>query len=215
MSQLDRGKDDEILMCQSLLIFDDEFSGKSKQDAKHMKRILSAPSFTLREPYGRNNVTLKRIATLCGTCNELDVLNDPTGNRRFIVFEVVGQFDYKLYNSIDKNQLFAQCVALVNSGETSDLEGDFVNIMEQVSEDFLEISIEEELLLQHFNANDTNVRTRQWMPTTMIKDYLEENSNQKLSIKRLGQMLRKHNFERIKRNNSYGYMAAAIYLTQK
>jgi predicted P-loop ATPase len=215
MSQLDRGKDDEILMCQSLLIFDDEFSGKSKQDAKHMKRILSAPSFTLREPYGRNNVTLKRIATLCGTCNELDVLNDPTGNRRFIVFEVVGQFDYKLYNSIDKNQLFAQCVALVNSGETSDLQGDFVNLMEQVSEDFLEISIEEELLLQHFNANDTNIRTRQWMPTTMIKDYLEENSNQKLSIKRLGQMLRKHNFERIKRNNSYGYMVAAIYLTQK
>jgi predicted P-loop ATPase len=215
MSQLDRGKDDEILMCQSLLIFDDEFSGKSKQDAKHMKRILSAPSFTLREPYGRNNVTLKRIATLCGTCNELDVLNDPTGNRRFIVFEVVGQFDYKLYNSIDKNQLFAQCVELVNNGLTSDLEGDFVNLMEQVSEDFLEISIEEELLLQHFNANDTNVRTRQWMPTTMIKDYLEENSNQKLSIKRLGQMLRKHNFERIKRNNSYGYMVAAIYLTQK
>jgi hypothetical protein len=215
MSQLDRGKDDEILMCQSLLIFDDEFSGKSKQDAKHMKRILSAPSFTLREPYGRNNVTLKRIATLCGTCNELDVLNDPTGNRRFIVFEVVGQFDYKLYNSIDKEQLFAQCVALVNNGLTSDLEGDFVNLMEQVSEDFLEISIEEELLLQHFNANDTNVRTRQWMPTTMIKDYLEENSNQKLSIKRLGQMLRKHNFERIKRNNYYGYMVAAIYLTQK
>jgi len=215
MSQLDRGKDDEILMCQSLLIFDDEFSGKSKQDAKHMKRILSAPSFTLREPYGRNNVTLKRIATLCGTCNELDVLNDPTGNRRFIVFEVVGQFDYKLYNSIDKNQLFAQCVALVNSGETSDLQGDFVNLMEQVSEDFLEISIEEELLLQHFNANDTNIRTRQWMPTTMIKDYLEENSNQKLSIKRLGQMLRKHNFERIKRNNSYGYMVAAIYLNKK
>jgi len=215
MSQLDRGKDDEILMCQSLLIFDDEFSGKSKQDAKHMKRILSAPSFTLREPYGRNNVTLKRIATLCGTCNELDVLNDPTGNRRFIVFEVVGQFDYKLYNSIDKEQLFAQCVALINSGETSDLQGDFVNLMEQVSEDFLEISIEEELLLQHFNANDTNIRTRQWMPTTMIKDYLEENSNQKLSIKRLGQMLRKHNFERIKRNNSYGYMVAAIYLTQK
>jgi predicted P-loop ATPase len=215
MSQLDRGKDDEILMCQSLLIFDDEFSGKSKQDAKHMKRILSAPSFTLREPYGRNNVTLKRIATLCGTCNELDVLNDPTGNRRFIVFEVVGQFNYKLYNSIDKEQLFAQCVELVNSGETSDLQGDFVNLMEQVSEDFLEISIEEELLLQHFNANDTNVRTRQWMPTTMIKDYLEENSNQKLSIKRLGQMLRKHNFERIKRNNSYGYMVATIYLTQK
>ncbi len=213
MSQLDRGKDDEILMCQSLLIFDDEFSGKSKQDAKHMKRILSAPSFTLREPYGRNNVTLKRIATLCGTCNELDVLNDPTGNRRFIVFEVVGQFDYKLYNSIDKEQLFAQCVALVNSGETSDLEGDFVNIMEQVSEDFVEISLEEELIMQHIGKTDTIHKQRQFMTTTMVKVYLEELSKQHLSLKRLGQMMKKHQFEETKRNDRKGYLVLVNYPT--
>lgn len=214
MSQLDRGKDDEILMCQSLLIFDDEFSGKSKQDAKHMKRILSAPSFTLREPYGRQNVTLKRIATLCGTCNELDVLNDPTGNRRFIVFEVVGQFDYALYNSINKEQLFAQCVALVKQGETSDLQKDFANLMEQFSNDFVEISIEEELLLEYFSPTDTALRTRQFMKCTMIKDFLEGHSNQKLSVKRLGQMLKKHNFERVKRNNFYGYLISHNHLTQ-
>lgn len=210
MSQLDRGKDDEILMCQSLLIFDDEFSGKSKQDAKHMKRILSAPTFTLREPYGRQNVTLKRIATLCGTCNELDVLNDPTGNRRFIVFEVIGQFDYALYNSIDKEQLFAQCVHLVNSGETSDLPSDYINMMEQFSEEFVEVNMESELLLKHFTANDTAFRTRQFMTTTEIKDYLESNSNQKMNIKRLGMALKMHNFDRIKRNGAYGYLLTQI-----
>jgi hypothetical protein len=213
MSQLDRGKDDEILMCQSLLIFDDEFSGKSKQDAKHMKRILSAPSFTLREPYGRNNVTLKRIATLCGTCNELDVLNDPTGNRRFIVFEVVGQFDYKLYNSIDKEQLFAQCVALVNSNQTSDLEGDFIQLMEQVSEHFVEISLEEELIMQHIGKTDTIHKQRQFMTTTMVKVYLEELSKQHLSLKRLGQMMKKHQFEETKRNDRKGYLVLVNYPT--
>jgi predicted P-loop ATPase len=213
MSQLDRGKDDEILMCQSLLIFDDEFSGKSKQDAKHMKRILSAPSFTLREPYGRNNVTLKRIATLCGTCNELDVLNDPTGNRRFIVFEVVGQFDYKLYNSIDKQQLFAQCVALVNSNQTSDLEGDFIQLMEQVSEHFVEISLEEELIMQHIGKTDTIHKQRQFMTTTMVKVYLEELSKQHLSLKRLGQMMKKHQFEETKRNDRKGYLVLVNYPT--
>ena len=213
MSQLDRGKDDEILMCQSIIIFDDEFSGKSKQDAKHMKRMLSAPSFTLREPYGRQNVTLKRIATLCGTCNELDVLNDPTGNRRFIVFEVVGQFDYKLYNSIDKEQLFAQCVALVNSNQTSDLEGDFIQLMEQVSEHFVEISLEEELIMQHIGKTDTIHKQRQFMTTTMVKVYLEELSKQHLSLKRLGQMIKKHQFEETKRNDRKGYLVLVNYPT--
>lgn len=212
LSQLDRGKDDEILMCQSLLIFDDEFSGKSKQDAKHMKRILSAPSFTLREPYGRQNVTLKRIATLCGTCNELDVLNDPTGNRRFIVFEVVGQFDYKLYNSIDKEQLFAQCVALVNAGETSDLQSDYIQLLEQNSEEFVEVSMENELLLKHFGSTDSAFRTRQFMTATEIKDIIESNSNQRLNMKKLGNALKSNNFERVKRGGYYGYLITPFSL---
>lgn len=80
-SQLDKGKDDEILMCQSLLILDDEYSGKSKQDAKMLKRLQSAESFSLRPPYGKTNVKFKRLATLCATSNETELLNDPTGNR--------------------------------------------------------------------------------------------------------------------------------------
>jgi len=205
MSQLDRGKDDEILMCQSLIIFDDEFSGKSKQDAKHMKRILSAPSFTLREPYGRQNVTLKRIATLCGTCNELDVLNDPTGNRRFIVFEVTGQFDYDLYNKIDKKQLFAQVVACVNRGETADLGHDFIKQLEQNSEEFVEVSIEMELIDEYFTTKGyTNFKT-----CTMIKDFLEKNTNQRLSVKKLGMALNQLKFNRVKQNGRYGYLCAS------
>lgn len=207
-SQLDRGKDDEILMCQSLIIFDDEFSGKSKQDAKHMKRMLSAPSFTLREPYGRQNVTLKRIATLCGTCNELDVLNDPTGNRRFIVFEVIGQFNYNLYNKIPKDQIFAQLMDLYNQGVSSDLGYDFIQLLEKHSEEFVEVSIESELLQQHFKPIDTAFNTRKFMTTTQIKDYIESNSNQRLSIKKLGMSLNQLKFDRVKQNGMYGYLVA-------
>lgn len=205
-SQLDRGKDDEILMCQSLIIFDDEFSGKSKQDAKHMKRILSAPSFTLREPYGRQNVTLRRIATLCGTCNELDVLNDPTGNRRFIVYEVNGKFNYELYNSVPKEQLFAQLMQFFKNGANSDLDGEFIQQLEQISEDFTEVSIESELLLEHFSNVESPFKVLQFKTNTAIKVTLEARSNQRISSKKLGTALRQHNFQKIKRNGISGYM---------
>lgn len=203
-SQLDRGKDDEILMCQSLIIFDDEFSGKSKQDAKHMKRMLSAGSFTLREPYGRQNVTLKRIATLCGTCNELDVLNDPTGNRRFVVFNVTNEFNYKLYNEIDKEQLFAQCVSLVKSGEHTKYYKDFLMDLQSMSNEFMEVSIEQELLDEFFLPNELGT----FYLASMIKDTIESNSEQKLNVKRLSAALDKLGFKRVKHNQRYGYMVS-------
>lgn len=121
LSQLDAGKDDQILMCEKLIILDDEYSGKSKDDAKLIKRLLSAPYFNLREPYGKQNVTIKRIASLCATSNETQILNDVTGNRRNLVLEITGKFDYDLYNSIDKEQLFAQLVELHKLGFTSQL----------------------------------------------------------------------------------------------
>jgi predicted P-loop ATPase len=82
LSQLDKGKDDELLMCQKLIILDDEFSGKSKLDAKLIKRLLSAPYFDLREPYGKKNIRLRRIASLCATSNEIEILKAEIDRRK-------------------------------------------------------------------------------------------------------------------------------------
>ena len=207
-SQLDRGKDDEILMCQSIIIFDDEFSGKSKQDAKHMKRMLSAPSFTLREPYGRQNVTLKRIATLCGTCNELDVLNDPTGNRRFIVFEVAGQFNYELYNSVNKAQLFAQLMSYRAEGITSDIGHEMLEKMQQNSEAFMEVNIEHELVEHFFSPVELPYSKLVFMQASLIKTHIEDITKQKLGSKRLSQALISIGCRKTKRGGVQGYLVA-------
>lgn len=204
LSQLDKGKDDEILMCQKLIIFDDEYSGKSKQDSKKMKMLLSTDYFTLREPYGRKNVTLRRLATLCGTCNEIEILNDPTGNRRIIIFEAVGRFDYDLYNSIDKTQLFAQIKDMQVKGENSTLSNAEIDELEKVTgREYSEVVIESELIWEYFEPSSS---VTDFMTTTAIKVTVEEKSNQKISVKKLGMALRGAGFERVKRNGIYGYM---------
>ncbi|MGA0081719.1 MAG: VapE domain-containing protein [Ilumatobacteraceae bacterium] len=203
-SQLDKGKDDEILMCQRLIIFDDEYSGKSKQDAKHMKRILSADNFTLREPYGRKNVTLRRLATLCGTCNELEILNDPTGNRRILVIEATGQFDFDGYNNTDKRQLFAQVVALHAAGERSTLSNSDIDALESnTGEKFAEVSIELELVRQFVHQSSFN---GDFMTATMIKVRLEKETEQRLNMRRLGMALKQAGHERVFLNRQFGYL---------
>ena len=87
-SKLDEGKDAELLMCKKLIICDDEFGGKSKQDAKKFKELISKQVFSVRKPYGRVSEDLPRYAVLCGTSNEEEVLNDPTGNRRILPLNI-------------------------------------------------------------------------------------------------------------------------------
>lgn len=207
-SQMDKGKDDEILMTQKLIIFDDEYSGKSKQDSKRIKMLLSADSFTLREPYGRKNVTLRRIATFCGTCNEIEVLNDLTGNRRIIVIEAIDTFNYDLFNSINKTQLFAQVKDLFNSGKTSLLTNEQISELDKYTTGrYSETSIEGEMIVKFFRRSNQEY---DFMTTSEIKDYIETHTKQKLSVKKVGMELRRLGYERVKRDGVYGYYAIAI-----
>lgn len=213
LSQLDKGKDDEILMCQKLIIFDDEYSGKSKQDSKKMKMLLSTDYFTLREPYGRKNVTLRRLATLCGTCNEIEILNDPTGNRRIIVFEASGRFDYDLYNSIDKTQLFAQIKDMQFSGQSSTLSTAEIDQLEAVTgKEYSEINIEQELCFEFYEPSTSRL---DFKTATMIKVEIEDKTGQRINIKKLGMALRESGFERTAKNGMYGYLIKPkIYNTE-
>ncbi len=102
-SKLDAGKDDEILMTKMVLIMDDEMGGKNKKEDKRLKELLSKQTFTLREPYGRHTVDLERIAVLCGTTNDEEILFDTTGNRRILPFFVYDIL-HKIYNEVDNHK---------------------------------------------------------------------------------------------------------------
>lgn len=206
-SQLDKGKDDDLLMTQKLIIFDDEYSGKSKQDAKHMKMMLSSDSFTLREPYGRKNVTLPRLASLCGTCNETEILNDSTGNRRIIVFEAVGQFDYDGFNTCDKTQVFAQLVHLHRSGVSSELTGDEIALLDEYTAvRYSEVVPEAEMITTWFEPPGD--RMEEFLTATEIKDYIEMNSKQRLSIRKIGMELRRLGYQRLYSKPNFGFKIA-------
>jgi hypothetical protein len=184
-SKLDAGKDDEILMTQRLIVMDDEMGGKSKQDEKRFKELTSKQIFSLRAPYGRFNEDFKRLSLLCGTSNDPNIINDPTGNTRILPINVLS-IDHELYNSIDKNELFMELYRTYQSGYEWQLSKSDLIELGLVSNEFEQIPYERELISQFF-MHASNGGFTEYLTSTEIKDFIETNSRQRiLSIKRFG-----------------------------
>jgi predicted P-loop ATPase len=189
-SKLDAGKDDYLLMCTKLILMNDEFGGKSKHDEKLFKELTSKEVFSLRAPYGRSNADYYRLALLAGTSNDLDIMQDPTGNTRVLPVEVI-KIDHKAYNEIDKDELFMELVRAYEAGEDWDFTNDEFEGLANLSKDYEGINYERECILQHFEESNDVGGIVEEMTAVQIKDYIETNGRQQLrNLKALGMQLR-------------------------
>lgn len=196
-SKLDEGKDSEILMTKKLIILDDEFGGKSKQDAKRLKDLSSKQWFNVRRPYGRTSEDLRRLAVLCGTSNEDEVINDPTGNRRIIPVNVT-YIDHDAMAEIDKTALFMELYHEWKSDpEKFFLTADEITILNRCSVNNEEVSFEEQMVNKYFEPTDELDRKHEFMTNTDIKNVIEDlHKNLRLSPKKLGSVLKRLGFEK-------------------
>ncbi|CAB4183592.1 Virulence-protein E, N-terminal [uncultured Caudovirales phage] len=189
-SKLDNGKDDELLMCQKLIVMDDEMGGKSRFDEKRFKDLTSKHTFSLRAPYGRYNEDFKRLAVLCGTSNEVDIINDPTGNTRILPVNIIS-IHHDKYNSVDKDELFMEVVRAYESGEEWQLNKSELAELSNATTEFEKMPFERELISQFFKAESEGGFV-EYLTATQIKNYLETNTHQKIfNMTRFGIELKK------------------------
>lgn len=205
-SKLDGGKDDDILMCRKLLIMDDEFSGKSKFEAKKFKELTSKQHFSIRPPYGRVARDFNRIAVLCATTNDLNILNDPFENRRIIPINVLN-IKKNEYNKIDKVALFMAFHDLYKSGWDWELSREDVKLLKDGSDQFQATNFEAELIDAHFelphSATDTGA---EWMTNTEIKTHIELISKQRVfNTNKLSAELKLLGYEQTRRKTGRYY----------
>jgi predicted P-loop ATPase len=194
-SKLDAGKDDEILMCMKLMIMDDEFGGKSKRELSRLKELTSKQTFSLREPYGRNNVDLNRLAVLCGTSNEDSILSDPTGNRRIIPINVTA-IDHTRYNSIDKVRLIMEAYHLYHEGFQWEMTRDDIALLNTNTTEFESVSMEEELVFKYFKLTEPGDQSDMFT-TSDIVTHIDSICHTKLFVHKVGQILAKNDQQRL------------------
>lgn len=197
-SKLDKDKDDGILMCQKLILMDDEFSGKSKREAAKFKEISSRETFTVRRPYGKVFEDLPRIAVLCGTTNDNEMLNDVTGNRRLIPVNVVS-LDLERFEAIDKVALFMELYRLwLEIGDGWMLTRDEIAFLNKSTAINEEQSFEGGLVTKYFQPSEPGNRRAVFMSSSEIKEFLDSRTKDRIDFRKLTGLLKKLGFEQVR-----------------
>jgi hypothetical protein len=197
-SKMDAGKDDEILMCKKWFILDDEYGGKSKKEDKRLKELTSKEFINVREPYGRVSLDIRRLAVFCGTSNETQLLNDPTGNRRQIPLHIL-DIDHDLYNQCDKVGLWRELFHMFQAGcEYTILKEDIIKL-NQATEMFKLSTPEDDLINKKLSPN-SETSIGEWMSLTDLQQYLMlETKFTYLNIQRIGSILTQLGFRKERR----------------
>jgi predicted P-loop ATPase len=197
-SKMDAGKDDEILMCKKWFILDDEYGGKSKKEDKRLKELTSKEFINVREPYGRVSQDLRRLSVFCGTSNETQLLNDPTGNRRQIPINIL-DIDHELYNQCDKAALWRELYALFQTGaEYTILKEDIAKL--NAATEMFKLSTPEDDLINKKISPSSETSIGEWMSLTEIQQYLMlETKFNYLNIQRIGSILTSLGFRKERR----------------
>lgn len=190
-----------MILCENLIVFDDEMSGRSWKDWQRMKSMLSMESFTMRRPYERRQRKYSRIASLCATNNQLDLLGDPTGNRRLIPINVIS-IDHNKYNGIDKVSLWLEAYYFMLNGFDHHLKQEDIELLNSCTKDFESVDEVIELIQEYFHSPEECQLGR--FTATQIASVLMKNSTFKnLHPNKIGERLRKLGYQQ-KRDNQIG-----------
>lgn len=110
------GKDHQIEALRFPMVELSELNGIfRKADIETLKSFLTREEDAIRAPYERKALVRPRLTSFCGSVNEAEFLNDPSGSRRFWPV-AVESIDWSY--TVDLDQLWAQAYSfwLDNSG---------------------------------------------------------------------------------------------------
>jgi predicted P-loop ATPase len=83
-------KDTLVQLAECMLINLDELENLNRSEIGSLKEIITKTQIRMRKAYGHNNETMPRRASFAGSVNTAQFLNDSTGSRRFLCFELEG-----------------------------------------------------------------------------------------------------------------------------
>lgn len=104
-----------LMLCRYGLINFDEMNRITERQQPLLKNMLQLPVVDEFKPYASTSVQQRRCASLVGTSNNMDVIADLTGSRRYICARVTGPIK-ELPKRFSYAQLYAEAVAEINAG---------------------------------------------------------------------------------------------------
>lgn len=186
--------DEYIKLGTKGLIELDEISALSPRELDTLKSIITMEGIDKRSPYAQYSKERKRMATFCASTNHEEILTDPTGNRRFLVFKVdhiLSPFD----NPIPYEKVYAQAKHLAKNGFKYWFDEEDNKIVESLNSEFTVISAEEENIRTYFRQPREGEKGQFFQVADVINHIQRYNSGLRLNANRIREALRKMEFE--------------------
>lgn len=146
------GKEASELLQGVWLVEIAELDAFRRTDIARIKQFLSLRADRYRAAYGRHVKELPRCCVFFGTCNEMEFLQDTTGNRRFWPVDVMTDTPTKsVFTDLTDeviNQLWAEAKARWQLGETLYLTGALESEAKIKQEEHREASVREGLIME-------------------------------------------------------------------
>lgn len=189
-------KDSLTLIAENLFVnIDDQLKQLHKKDENELKSLITQDYVTYRRPYDKFITEYPHLCSFMGSVNGNEFLNDPTGSRRFLPFEV-DNIDIKAAQALNIDLIWAQAYTLFKKGMRYWFEDQEIDLLNERNASFSMITQEQELLQYYFSTNvpANSLHSLKFYPTSIIKSKLEVLTHSKLSERKLGEALTKCSF---------------------
>ena len=197
-------KDDLLVLAQYGLVCCEELDTMRPSELNQLKAAVTMLSVDERAAYARYHEHRPHIASFCGTGNSLQFLSDPTGNRRWLPFEV-DSIEPPHDNPLDYQAIFSQAYALYRQGFRYWFSQPEIERLAVHNQQFETPRLEVELVQQYFRRPQDR-EPGEFISVAMALQVVGANITQKLSTVMLGRAFRELGFQSKTSRNIRGYI---------
>lgn len=204
-------KDARIQLTRNVLVCMEETDTLRRKDNTQLKSVSTDRYLHVRIPYERGDSVLRHCASLCATGNDVEILTDPTGNRRWLIFEVTDMDNPYTY-TLPYEGLYAQIYALWKSGFRYYCEPSEIAELDSYRQQFEAPSLEEELVSTWIRHPEPG-KPYEFLNASAIIGWLnsdEVGNRNHLNPVTIGRALRKLGFEKKSVGTAKGYRVVRL-----
>ena len=198
-------KDDLLVLAQYGLVCCEELDTMRPSELNQLKAAVTMLSVDERAAYARYHEHRPHIASFCGTGNSLQFLSDPTGNRRWLPFEV-DSIEPPHDNPLDYQAIFSQAYTLYRQGFRYWFSQPEIERLAVHNQQFETANLELELVAQYFRKPQGN-EPSEFISAAMALQIIGANITQKLSKDMVSRAFTKLGFQSRRTSNFRGYVA--------
>ena len=197
-------KDDLLTLAQYGLVCCEELDTMSPRDLNQLKAAVTMPSIDERAAYAHYHEHRKHIASFCGTGNNVQFLSDPTGNRRWLPFEIE-QIRNPRDHPFSYEGIYAEAYRLYRSGFQFWFDQNEIRRLSRHNEHY-ETPKQERELVDVFFRKPRELEGGEFMPVSRAMQIVGGNTVQTLSDVRLGRAFRDLGFTCKRNSQGRGYI---------